>query len=37
MYNNSRDLASDGLEGFQMHKHIQDGLDFISKEQEEVL
>ena len=37
MFTICRDLASGGLEGFQMPKHIQDVLDFLSQEQEEVL
>lgn len=37
MFTICKDLASGGLEGFQMPKHIQDVLDFLSQEQEEVL
>lgn len=37
MFTICKDLASGELEGFQMPKHIQDVLDFLSQEQEEVL
>lgn len=37
MFTICKDLASGGLEGFQMPKHIQNVLDFLSQEQEEVL
>ena len=37
MFTICKDLASGGLKGFQMPKHIQDVLDFLSQEQEEVL
>lgn len=37
MFTICKDLASGELEGFQMPKHIQDVIDFLSQESEEVL
>ena len=37
MFTICKDLASGKLEGFQMPKHIQDVIDFLSQESEEVL